>query len=99
MNTLAIAPDVRIGANATREAEVRIEPQGGFSDTIGVAGRIGSGFLQRYRVLLDPGAGHMMLSPGKDADDPPLRSTSGLLVGIEPAGTTPPRPRGSRCCT
>jgi len=90
VNTLAIAPDVRIGANATREAEVRIEPQGGFSDTIGVAGRIGSGFLQRYRVLLDPGAGHMILNPGKDADDPPLRSTSGLLVGIEPGGTTPP---------
>jgi len=28
----------------------------------GAAGRIGSGFLRHYRVLLDPGAGHMILS-------------------------------------
>ncbi|MDQ2893463.1 MAG: aspartyl protease family protein [Pseudomonadota bacterium] len=90
VTAMAIVPDVRVGGNAGRDAEVRIEPQGGFSDTIGVAGRIGSGFLQRYRVLLDPVAGHMVLSPGKDADDPPLRSTSGLLVGIE-AGATPAR--------
>ncbi|TPG13218.1 hypothetical protein [Sphingomonas oligophenolica] len=90
VTTMAIVPDVRVGGNAGRDAEVRVEPQGGFSDTIGVAGRIGSGFLQRYRVLLDPVAGHMVLSPGKDADDPPLRSTSGLLVGIE-ASATPAR--------
>ena len=85
VNAMAIVPDVRVGADAGRDTEVRIEPQGGFSDTIGVAGRIGSGYLQRYRVLLDPKAGRMILSPGTDADDPPLRSTSGLLVGVEPA--------------
>jgi len=34
-------------------------------------------------VLLDPGAGRMVLKPGPDADAPPLRSTSGLLVGLE----------------
>jgi predicted metalloprotease with PDZ domain len=45
-----------------------------------VAGRIGSGFLRRYRVLLDPSAGQMLLSPGPEADAPPVRSTSGLLV-------------------
>lgn len=85
VNTMAILSDVRLGDNAGRDAEIRVEPAGGFSDTIGVAGRIGSGFLQRYRVLLDPRAGHMVLSPGPDADTPPLRSTSGLLVGIEPS--------------
>jgi hypothetical protein len=85
VSEMAIVPDVRVGGNAGRDAEVRIEPQGGFSDMIGVAGRIGSGFLQRYRVLLDPKAGQMILEPGTDADDPPLRSTSGLLIGIEPA--------------
>ena len=87
VNELAVVPDVRVGGNAGRDAEVRIEPKGGFSDTIGVAGRIGSGFFQRYRVLLDPAAGRMVLAPGKDADDPILRSTSGLLVGIEPDPT------------
>ena len=84
VNQLAILPDLRVGGDAAREAEVRIEPRGGFSETIGVAGRIGSGFLQRYRVLLDPGAGRMVLAPGPSADAPVLRSTSGLLVGIEP---------------
>src|SRR5690606_8489576 len=58
----------------------RIERSGGFSQDVGAAGRIGTGFLQRYRVLLDPGAGRMVLAPGAAADAPPLRSTSGLLV-------------------
>jgi len=31
-------------------------------------------------VLLDPGAGHMLLKPVADADFEPVRSTSGLLV-------------------
>ena len=66
-----------------REAEVRIEPADGFSQAIGTAGRIGSGFLQNYRVLLDPGARRMVLSRGPKADLPPPRSTSGLLIGIE----------------
>ncbi len=80
---LAIVPDLHIGAMPARFVEVRIEPAGGFSQSIGAAGRIGSGFLQNYRVLLDPGARRMVLSPGPKADTPPLRSTSGLLLGIE----------------
>jgi hypothetical protein len=83
VSTLAILPAVTLGQQAIRNVEVRVEPAGGFSETIGVAGRIGSGLLQRYRVLLDPTAGRMVLSPYADADAPPLRSTSGLLVGLE----------------
>jgi hypothetical protein len=79
---LAIVPEIRVGEMIAREAEVRIEPAGGFSQAIGTAGRIGSGFLQNYRVLLDPGARRMVLSRGPKADTPPLRSTSGLLLGI-----------------
>jgi hypothetical protein len=80
---LAIAPELRVGELTARSTEVRIEPAGGFSQAIGAAGRIGSGFLQNYRVLLDPGARRMVFSRSNDADTPPLRSTSGLLVGIE----------------
>jgi len=83
ISTLAILPAVSLGQQAIGAVETRIEPAGGFSETIGVAGRIGSGLLQNYRVLLDPGAGRMVLKPGPDADAPPLRSTSGLLVGLE----------------
>jgi len=80
---LAIVPEIRVGEMVAREAEVRIEPADGFSQAIGTAGRIGSGFLQNYRVLLDPGAQRMVLSRGPKADLPPPRSTSGLLIGIE----------------
>ncbi len=80
---LAIVPEIRVGEMVAREAEVRIEPADGFSQAIGTAGRIGSGFLQNYRVLLDPGARRMVLSRGPKADLPPPRSTSGLLIGIE----------------
>jgi len=80
---LAIVPEFRVGAMTARATEIRIEPAGGFSQSIGAAGRIGSGFLQKYRVLLDPGARRMVLSRGPTADTPPLRSTSGLLIGIE----------------
>ncbi len=79
---MAILPEVRVGETEARDVEVRVEPVGGFSDTIGVAGRIGSGFLQRYRVLLDPTAGHMLLAPTAAAATPPVRSTSGLLLGL-----------------
>lgn len=82
VNDLAIAPTVKLGSLTAREVEVRIEPAKGFSESVGVAGRLGSGFLQRYRVLLDPGAGHMVLAPGPDADQPALRSTAGLLMGV-----------------
>jgi hypothetical protein len=80
---LAIVPSLSVGEMVARSTEVRIEPANGFSQTIGTAGRIGSGFLQNYRVLLDPGARRMILSRGAKADTPPLRSTSGLLVGVE----------------
>lgn len=80
---LAIAPEIRLGDLVARTVETRIEPAGGFSQSIGTAGRIGSGFLQNYRVLLDPNARRMVLSPGPHADTPPLRSTSGLLLGVE----------------
>ncbi|EZP56523.1 aspartyl protease family protein [Sphingomonas sp. RIT328] len=82
VSTLAILPAVEIGQQQIRNVETRVEPPAGFSETIGVAGRVGSGLLQSYRVLLDPGAGRMVLKPGPDADAPPLRSTSGLLVGL-----------------
>ncbi|MCP8889434.1 hypothetical protein [Sphingomonas faeni] len=80
---LAIVPELRVGEMVARNAEVRIEPTDGFSQAIGTAGRIGSGLLQNYRVLLDPGARRMILSRGPRADLPPPRSTSGLLIGIE----------------
>jgi hypothetical protein len=79
---LAIVPALAVGQATAREVEVRIEPAGGFSETIGVAGRIGSGFLQRYRVLLDPTAGHMLLAAEPGAAAGPVRSTSGLLLGL-----------------
>jgi hypothetical protein len=80
---LAIVPDLRVGAMLARSVEVRVEPANGFSQSVGAAGRIGSGFLQNYRVLLDPGARRMVLSRGPKADTGPLRSTSGLLLGVE----------------
>lgn len=80
---LAIVPLLRGGTLTARAVEVRIEPRGGYTEAIGMNGRIGSGFLAGYRVLLDPGAGRMVLSPGKHADAPPLRSTSGLVLRAE----------------
>jgi Aspartyl protease/PDZ domain len=82
VSTLGIVPTLTLGQLTARRVEVRVEPRGDFSDTIGVAGRIGSGFLQRYRVLLDPSAGRIVLQPGPEADTQPLRSTSGLLTGL-----------------
>lgn len=84
VSAMSVVPMLSIGDLVARSVEVRVEPPRGFSESIGTAGRIGSGFLQHYRVLLDPGAGRMVLDPGPHADEPPLRSTSGLLVGIEP---------------
>ncbi|MEH3036858.1 MAG: aspartyl protease family protein [Sphingomonas adhaesiva] len=77
---LSIVPQLALGTATASEVEVRREAAGGFSDTIGVAGRIGSGLLQRFRVLLDPGAGHMLLR----ALPPTVqeRSTSGLLLAF-----------------
>jgi len=80
---LAIVPDIRLGDLDARQIEVRIEPPGGFSEAVGAEGRIGTGLLQRYRVLLDPLAGRLVFTPGPDADRPPPRSTSGLLLGLD----------------
>lgn len=85
VSTIGIVPALAVGQLVAHNVEVRVEPVGGFSEAIGAAGRIGSGFLQNYRVLLDPAAGRMVLAPEAGADEPPLRSTSGLLVGVEPA--------------
>jgi len=79
---LTVLPAVRVGETMVRDAEARIEPGRGFSAQMGAAGRIGLGYLQRYRVLLDPGAGRMVMAAVGDVDRPPLRSTSGLLVGF-----------------
>lgn len=81
VSDMVIVPSLGIGQAVAHEVEVRIEPPGGFSETIGAAGRIGSGLLQRYRVLLDPGAGRMLLGIGGIAA-PAVRSTSGLLLGV-----------------
>lgn len=81
-STIGIVPTLRLGELIARNVEIRVEPAGGFSDSIEAAGRIGSGFLQNYRVLLDPTAGRMILSHVPHADQPPVRSTSGLLVGV-----------------
>jgi hypothetical protein len=84
VTTLAIVPALSVGQLDAASVEVRVEAEGGFSQAIGAAGRIGSGFLQNYRVLLDPTAGRMVFQPGPTADRAPLRSTSGLLLGILP---------------
>lgn len=75
-----VVPSLTIAGLEAAETEVRIEPEGGFSGRIGVAGRIGTGLMMRYRVLLDPKANRMALAPGKLASAPLLRSTSGLLL-------------------
>jgi len=81
---LAILPEIDSGTLAIRNIELRIEPPNGFTDATGMAGRIGSGLLQHYHVLLDPTAGRMVLAAGHDADRIPLRSTSGLLLATRP---------------
>lgn len=80
---LAIDPALPLGPLPAQATEVAIEPDGGFSQGAGVGGRIGNGLLQRYHVLLDPGAGQMVLAPGRRAGTPPPRSTSGLLLRRE----------------
>src|SRR3546814_5413856 len=77
---LAVVPELRLGQLTASDVEVRVERGGGFSQEVGAGGRIGASFLQRYRVLLDPGAGRMVLAPGRNDTAPPHKSTSGLLV-------------------
>lgn len=80
---LKVLPQLKLAGFTARNVELRVERRQGFSSQTGTAGRIGSGFLQRYRVLLDPKAKRMILSPGKTADAAPLKSTSGLLVALQ----------------
>lgn len=80
-NEVTILPALRIAALRTNEVELRIEPDSGFSARKGAAGRLGGGLLKRHRVLLDPGAGRMILAPAARSDWPVTRSTSGLMVG------------------
>lgn len=81
---LAVLPGIAVGGAGLRQAETLIESGNGFSARMGASGRIGIGFLQRFRVLLDPRAGRMVMAATADADRAPLRSTSGLLLGAEP---------------
>lgn len=80
---MGILSALRIGRTTAQDVELRVERDGGFSDRKGAAGRIGAALLQRYRVLLDPGAGRMILLPGARATQAAARSTSGLLLGQE----------------
>lgn len=77
---VTIVPALRIAALPANEVELRIEPDTGFSARKGAAGRVGGGLLRRHRVLLDPGAGRMILAPAARSDWPVTRSTSGLMV-------------------
>lgn len=78
---IAVLPAVSVGARRFDDVSVWVERSGGFSDTARAAGRIGLGLLQRYRVLLDPAAGHMVLGDAGGGPAVP-RSTSGLQVGL-----------------
>lgn len=77
---LTIVPAIGLGPVTADNVEVRIEDRGAFLSRAGVSGRIGTGLMQRYRVLLDPRAGTMVLAPGRGAGAAPVRSTSGLLL-------------------
>lgn len=80
---LTVVPHIRLAGLTARNVEVRVEGKDGFSAQTGTSGRIGSGLLQRYRVLIDPPARRMVLAPGKTVDRTPLKSTSGLLIAYE----------------
>ncbi|MFD1033904.1 aspartyl protease family protein [Sphingomonas hankookensis] len=82
---LTVTDAVTLGGRATGPIELRIEGDGGFTKQVRVAGRVGTGLLLRYRVLLDPTAGQMVIAPNPDSPPPPLKSTSGLLLGYDRA--------------
>ena len=82
---LTVTDRVALGGVPTGPIELRIEGDGGFTKQVRVAGRIGTGLLLRYRVLLDPTAGQMVVTPNPNAPTPPLKSTSGLLLGYDRA--------------
>jgi hypothetical protein len=82
VSEVAVVTGFNFAGAALPETELRIEGEGGYSAAAGAAGRIGTGLLLGYRVLLDPKAGRMILQPNP-APSPVLRSTSGLLLGAE----------------
>lgn len=82
---LTVTDKVTLGGVPTGPIELRIEGDGGFTKQVRVAGRIGTGLLLRYRVLLDPAAGQMVVMPNPTAPPAPLKSTSGLLLGYDRA--------------
>lgn len=82
---LAVTDRVRLGSAAPGPVEIRIEDAAGFARLTDTVGRIGTGLLVRYRVLLDPRAGRMILAPRADAPPAPVRSTTGLLLGYDRA--------------
>ena len=74
---------VRLADLALPDVEIWIEGSDGLSARRGMAGRIGSGLLRRLHLLLDPGAGRMVVAPGTGSTRTP-RSTSGLVLVAEP---------------
>jgi hypothetical protein len=79
----AVIRDLNFAGIALPETELRIEGEGGYSVSVGTAGRIGTGLLLGYRVLLDPQAGRMVLLPNPGPAAPVQRSTSGLLLAVQ----------------
>jgi predicted aspartyl protease len=79
---LTVTDALQLGDAPPAEVELRIEGKD-FADRTGIPSRIGVGFLRRFRVLLDPGAGRLLLSPVEGASAGPPHSTSGLLLGYE----------------
>ncbi|WP_448658602.1 aspartyl protease family protein [Sphingomonas sp. CJ99] len=77
---IAVIERADLGDVVTRQVEARIEDAGGHIADRRLSARIGAGLLQRFRVLLDPGAGRMVLGR-VEPDTSPLRSTSGLILG------------------
>ncbi len=77
----AVIPNATIAGTDTGEIEVRIEDANGYSGRAGLAGRIGSALLMRFRVLFDVRAGRMVLQSAASDAAPYIRSTSGLLMG------------------
>lgn len=82
---LRVVEGLRLGSLPARPVELRIETRNPFGARSGYSGRIGTGLLGQYRVLLDPAAGRLVLAATPRAEAPVQRSTSGLLVAPDGA--------------
>ena len=89
---LAVLPEIAVGDSTLRQAETLIEAGGGFSSRMGASGRIGIGFLQRFRVLLDP-------ARGADGDGRDRRHRPAAAALDQRAAARRPRPTGCACST